>query len=74
MQSKPIRVWNLFYPFKAKYIRTYNTHIIPILFNPETKLEVFNNIKVEEIKQFYLKSERIELDLGCQLSHIDIQF
>lgn len=71
--KKLLRIWNLFYPLKANYLKTFSHALEPFLFNPtgESSLEMINNIKVQDSRECFIQSMRIELDIDRQYSYVD---
>jgi hypothetical protein len=46
LQTKKLKVWNIFYPIKANYLKTYSHALESFFFGSETSLEMINNIKI----------------------------
>jgi hypothetical protein len=54
LSTRKIKVWNVFYPIKASYLKTFSHVLDPFFFGQETTLEMINNIKVKDAKDFFL--------------------
>jgi len=64
-----LRVWNFHYPLKAKYLKTFANQAVKLLFG-DTSLELFYNIEVSLLKQFYSDKSLIKTDVDSAYEQI----
>ena len=73
LQTKnKIRVWNVFYPIKANYLKTLIHAMESFFFGPESTIEMINNIIVKDAKDFYMSKGLINLDIDGQYALVDL--
>ena len=70
-RQKSIRIWNVFYPLKASYLKTLSHALEPFLFNPqpESTIEMINNIRVKDATEAFITKKRLDLDIDRELSN-----
>ncbi|TNV86452.1 hypothetical protein FGO68_gene11536 [Halteria grandinella] len=72
--KKTLRIWNVFYPLKANYLKTLSHALEPFFFGTEkNSLEMLNNIKIGEAAEFFMNSKCIDIDIDRQYSQVDVQ-
>ena len=72
LQTKKISVWNVFYPLKANYLKTLSYSLESFFFGPSSSIEMINNIKVKEAREFYVTRGQIDLDIDRQYQLVDL--
>jgi len=67
-------VWNVFYPIKANYLKTFSHALEPFFFTPdkESTIEMINNIRVRDAKELYVSKGVIDLDVDRQQSFVSL--
>ena len=66
-KQKTLKIWNVFYPLKASYLKTLSHALESFFFNApsESTLEMINNVRVKDAKEFYIPKSKI--DLSCYM-------
>lgn len=71
--TRKIKVWNVFYPVKANYLKTFSHMLDPFFYSSETSLEMINNVKVQDARDFFISKKHLDLDIDRQYSYVTNQ-
>jgi hypothetical protein len=70
-RKQTLKVWNVFYPVKAGYLKTLSHALEPFFFGQEQPtIEMINGIRVKEAREFLIERGVIEVDHDSQYSLI----